>query len=78
MNDSNIAGVSVRAWVTMFIVITVCTMSWASHVIEEPLYTLATIVVGFYFGRSTGKQEQTIVQEVQDNKDALKQNEQTN
>lgn len=71
MNDSNIGGVSVRAWVTVLIVLTVCIMSFTKSSVEEPLYTLATIVVGFYFGRSTGKQEQIIVQEVQDNKDAL-------
>lgn len=55
MNDSNIFGVSVRAWGMLIALITICTMAAAGQTVGEPLATLAGIMVGFYYGRSVGK-----------------------
>ena len=41
-----------RGWLTFVIVLTVCFMSIMKIGIAEPLYTMATIVVGFYFGQN--------------------------
>ncbi len=39
---------------------TICAMSMLGLRVGEPLATLSGIMVGFYYGRSTGKQEQEI------------------
>ena len=60
MNDSNVFGVSVRAWGMLIALSTICAMSMLGLRVGEPLATLSGIMVGFYYGRSTGKQEQKI------------------
>ena len=50
-NDSQLIGVSVRAWLAILLTITVCVMALLTLKVEEPLYTLATIALGFYFGQ---------------------------
>ena len=50
-NDSQLIGVSVRAWLAIMLTITVCVMALLALKVEEPLYTLATIALGFYFGQ---------------------------
>jgi type IV secretory pathway TrbL component len=49
--DSQLVGVSVRAWLAILLTITVCVMALLTLKVEEPLYTLATIALGFYFGQ---------------------------
>ena len=49
--DSQLIGVSVRAWLAILLTITVCVMALLALKVEEPLYTLATIALGFYFGQ---------------------------
>lgn len=51
MNDSKILGVSLRGWLAAVLILTVCGMSVASIPITEPLYTLATVAAGVYFGQ---------------------------
>lgn len=51
MNESNFLGVSVRAWIAIFTVFTVCVMSFLGKEIEEPLYTLVLTVSAFYLGK---------------------------
>jgi type IV secretory pathway VirB3-like protein len=51
--DSMFLGVSVRAWVMLIIVITVCTMSFMQLKVEEPLYSMVLVTISFYFGKST-------------------------
>jgi hypothetical protein len=51
--DSKVMQVSVRGWIAMIVVLTVCYMSAFQLIVAEPLYTLATITVGFYFGQKT-------------------------
>lgn len=59
MNDhSRILGVSVRGWIALIVVSTVCAMSMGAIEVKEPLYTLAGLVVGFYFGQSHKPQTQ--------------------
>jgi hypothetical protein len=50
--DSHIFKISIRAWIALIFVATVCYMSvFSVKQIEEPLYSLATLAVGFYFGQ---------------------------
>lgn len=49
--DPLISGVSLRGWIALLITITVCGMSATKVVVEEPLYTLCTVAIGFYFGQ---------------------------
>ena len=57
LNDpqSTIFGVSVRAWIVVEIMTTVCAMAVFEIQIEEPLYSLALLAAGFYFGQKTSK-----------------------
>jgi hypothetical protein len=52
ITESAFGGISMRGWLTFVIVLTVCFMSIMKIGIAEPLYTMATIVVGFYFGQN--------------------------
>jgi hypothetical protein len=51
-NGSHFFSVSTRSIITLIIVATVCAMAWAGKKIDEPLYTLSVVVVGFYFGQN--------------------------
>lgn len=71
--DSALFGVSIRAWIAIALVLTVCgnhlTITIATMLdavvnrdfgkvgtfttIGEPLYSLATLAIGFYFGQKT-------------------------
>jgi len=49
--DSQIVGISVRAWIAMTLVVTVCTMSFLRFEVMEPLYSALLLTLGFYFGQ---------------------------
>lgn len=49
---SRLFGISTRSILVLFVVATVCYMSLRALKIEEPLYTLATVMVGYYFGQN--------------------------
>ena len=49
-DDSKLFGVSFRGWLAFIIVFSVCMMSLSGVKVDEPLYTLCTVAVGFYFG----------------------------
>lgn len=51
--ESELLGVSIRAWTLLILVITVCIMSVIGIEVREPLYTLVGLAVGFYFGQKT-------------------------
>ena len=51
--DSQLLGISVRAWLATMIVATVCGMSAFSIEVFEPLYTLSSLAIGFYFGQKS-------------------------
>ena len=51
---SRICGVSIRGWIAVGVVATICAMSVASIEIKEPLYTLGGLIVGFYYGHQQG------------------------
>ena len=48
-------GVTIRGWIAIIVVLTVCGMSVGKIDIKEPLYTLAGLIVGFYFGQNPKK-----------------------
>jgi hypothetical protein len=54
-SDSKIANVSLRGWISVIVITTVCVMSGLQIEVKEPLYTLAGLVVGFYFGQNQKK-----------------------
>ena len=49
--ESNVGGVSIRAWIAIILVLEVCFMASFNKTVEEPLYSLAVMAVGFYFGQ---------------------------
>lgn len=49
--ESHIMRVSVRAWIVMLLVVTLCIMSGLGIQVSEPLYTVVTVAVGYYFGQ---------------------------
>ena len=53
MDESKLFGVSVRGWITVLTVLTVCIMSYLSKDVKEPLYSLVLLASGFYFGSKT-------------------------
>lgn len=53
--ESQFLGVTMRGWIAIFLVITVCIMSLIKIKVEEPLYTLVMMAVSFYLGsKSSG------------------------
>jgi hypothetical protein len=54
-NESQMGSVSVRAWIAVLLVITVCCMSAGGLKVEEPLYTLVGMALGWYFGQKEKK-----------------------
>jgi len=53
--SSKVFDVSLRGWIALIVVLTVCIMSSLSIAVVEPLYTLAGLIVGFYFGQNQKK-----------------------
>ena len=51
--DSHFVKISIRAWIALIVVGTVCVMSFLQKDVVEPLYTLASLSVGYYFGQKT-------------------------
>lgn len=49
--DSQLFGISLRGLISLIVIVTVCSMSVLTLEIKEPLYTLAGLIVGFYFGQ---------------------------
>jgi hypothetical protein len=49
--ESKVLGVSARGWIAVIIVTTVCILSGLSVEVKEPLYSLAVLSVGWYFGQ---------------------------
>lgn len=58
-DQSHFFSVSLRGLLTLTVVWTVCGMSVAGLKIEEPLYTLVGLCVGYYFGQSPKPKSQT-------------------
>ena len=56
-DHSTIFGVSLRGWIALIVILTVCAMSILKTDIKEPLYTLAGLIIGFYFGQNPKKNQ---------------------
>jgi len=48
--ESHFLGVTVRGWIAVLLVVTVCVMSLLKIDVKEPLYTLVITAVSFYLG----------------------------
>jgi len=66
-DDSKLFGVSFRGWLTLVIVGTVCWMALKAMEVKEPLYTLCTVAVGFYFGQKNNEKGKENDKKSQDN-----------
>jgi hypothetical protein len=51
--DSRMLGISVRAWLAIILVVTVCIMAGCGTEVKEPLYSVVIMAVSFYFGQKT-------------------------
>lgn len=55
MNESKVFGVSVRGWLAILTVTTLCGMAVCKIKVDEPFYTIVISIVSFYFGQSERK-----------------------
>ena len=53
ITESKPFGVSMRGWLASIIVITICILSGLKIEVIEPLYSMGTMALGFYFGQKT-------------------------
>lgn len=51
--DSAFFGVSIRAWVTIIVTLTLCAMTLLQFKVVEPFYSASLFVLGFFFGQKT-------------------------
>jgi len=56
-DESQIFGVSIRGWLALMIIGTVCYMSVMIKTVIEPLYSMSMLALGFYFGQATKKEK---------------------
>lgn len=61
-SESHVFNMSLRGFVTLIVVTTVCVMAYQGKTIEEPLYTLVGMVVGYFFGQQTKPKTQQTTQ----------------
>lgn len=59
-SESHIFNLSARAFIAVMVIGTVCYMSIAGTDVKEPLYTLAGLIAGFFFGQATKPKSQSI------------------
>lgn len=52
MNESKFLGISIRGWLAIITVLTLCVMSFLGKKVEEPFYTIVISIVSFYFGQA--------------------------
>ena len=50
--ESQLMSVSVRGWLVLMVLFTVCLMSIFKIGVSEPLYSMSLLMVGFYFGQN--------------------------
>lgn len=59
-HESQLMGVSIRAWLAVMLVFTVCLMAYLRTAVTEPLYTISIMAVSFYFGQKNQNQTQKV------------------
>lgn len=50
-DNSQLFGVSIRAWIVVVITLTVCSCCFIRITVTEPLYSAFLISIGYYFGQ---------------------------
>lgn len=50
-------SISIRGWIALLVVITICLMSFFQLEVAEPLYTLGGMVVAYYYGQNQKQNE---------------------
>jgi len=58
-HESSFANISIRAWLAIIVIVTVCAMSLGRIDVKEPLYTLCVTVCAFYFAQKEKPKTQT-------------------
>jgi hypothetical protein len=56
---STIFGVSVRGWIALILIISLCAMEMMKITVAEPLYSLSISICSFYFGHQIGRQNKS-------------------
>lgn len=51
--ESKVFNISIRGWLAVIIICTVCYMSIGEKTVVEPLYSMAMLALGFYFGQKS-------------------------
>lgn len=51
--ESKVASVSIRAWLAVSLVLTVCVMSFLKIEVTSPLQDMALLAIGFYYGQKS-------------------------
>jgi len=59
-DESKILGVSLRGWLALLIIFTVCFMSSTGTKVIEPLYSMSTMALGFFFGQKIANQKSNV------------------
>lgn len=52
MNESQIFGVSIRGWLAVMMILTMCAMGFLGLEVKEPLKSSISFALGFYFAQS--------------------------
>lgn len=50
--ESQLMSVSVRGWLVIMVIFTICLMALLKLGVSEPLYSMSLLMVGFYFGQN--------------------------
>ena len=50
--ESQFMSVSIRGWLVLMVIFTVCLMAIFKEGVTEPLYSMSLLMVGFYFGQN--------------------------
>ena len=53
--DSRPFGISMRGWLAVLLVVTICGMSAFGMPVLEPLYSMGFMALGFYFGQKVNQ-----------------------
>lgn len=51
-SESGILSISIRGWLSLIVVYTVCLMSVFKLEVKEPLYTMCGMMIAFYYAQN--------------------------
>lgn len=51
-SESGILSISIRGWLALIVIFTVCFMSATGVEVKEPLYTMCGMMIAFYYAQN--------------------------